>query len=297
MTRYVPNHFSAVLTISKNVNCASNVVILDHRHYNSNQTLHHPVQFPRFQLKVIADDFPKVYMGIKMTSMFCNFQLSVILLSNLDTLTTEDEVLNNFRTKPHLASIPIKTVKILRDPVTSISNGLCYIETNNVDEAIKFFSTLTHDALKIDRRTGKTRRYNNPQIQAYILKLNRFLVSVAYGRAFFFTTPKNNSVAVSALAAAQWTNCASAFPPSTSTSNVLPKAPCEEIKTEVLFFNLKISKLSDIAYPTYTLHKFLSGNYRMMWKKCLIILPNCIQRHWKNTRQMLFIIDSTTRNK
>ena len=54
-----------------------------------------------------------------------------------------------------MACIPIKTVKIAREPGTSLSRGLCYVEANNVSEASRLFSTLTQEVLEIDGRIGK----------------------------------------------------------------------------------------------------------------------------------------------
>lgn len=53
-----------------------------------------------------------------------------------------------------MACIPIKNVKIAREPGTCISRGLCYLEANNVSEASRLFSVLTQDTLEIEGRVG-----------------------------------------------------------------------------------------------------------------------------------------------
>lgn len=80
--------------------------------------------------------------------------VAAIILSNLDTLTTEEGVLQAFQSKPNMAGIPIKTVKIAREPGTCLSRGICYVEANNVSEASRLFAVLTQEILEIDGRTG-----------------------------------------------------------------------------------------------------------------------------------------------
>ncbi|ODM92180.1 RNA-binding protein 5-A [Orchesella cincta] len=132
---------------------------------------------------------------------------STIILSNLDTLTTEEGVLQSFQCRPTMACIPIKNVKIAREPGTCLSRGICYVEANNVSEASRLFTVLSQETLEIDGRA----------------------VSAAYGKTSNpATLLKNSNAAAAALAAAQWTN-------SSSTMAVEAPAvgpPCTEVKTD-----------------------------------------------------------------
>lgn len=78
----------------------------------------------------------------------------MIILSNLDTLTTEEGVLQAFQSKPSMACIPIKNVKVAREPGTCLSRGVCYVEANNVSEASRLFMVFSQEALEIDGRIG-----------------------------------------------------------------------------------------------------------------------------------------------
>lgn len=64
---------------------------------------------------------------------------NTVLLRGLDTLTTEASVLECIQT---LSALPIRSVRIGRDPVTNTSLGVCYIEMNCVIDA-----TYLHNAL------------------------------------------------------------------------------------------------------------------------------------------------------
>ena len=52
-----------------------------------------------------------------------------VILSGLDALTTEDSVLNILGS---LTKLPMKSVRIGRDPLTNMSRGVCYVEMNSV---------------------------------------------------------------------------------------------------------------------------------------------------------------------
>ena len=54
---------------------------------------------------------------------------SSVLLSGLDVLTTEDSVLNVLGP---LTKLPLKSVRIGRDPATTMSRGVCYVEMNSI---------------------------------------------------------------------------------------------------------------------------------------------------------------------
>ncbi len=76
------------------------------------------------------------------------------MLMNLDTLTTEEGVLQAFELRSDLASIPIKNVRISRESITSLSRGVCYLETNNVSDAVRLHGSLSLDLLEVDGRKG-----------------------------------------------------------------------------------------------------------------------------------------------
>lgn len=79
-----------------------------------------------------------------------------IILGNLDTLTTEADVLQAFQLRDDVARLPIKSVKIVREPVTTISKGICYVEANCISEAVSLFSVLSNGDLIIGGRKGKS---------------------------------------------------------------------------------------------------------------------------------------------
>jgi RNA-binding protein 5/10 len=76
------------------------------------------------------------------------------MMFELDTLTTEEGVLQAFQARPSLASIPIKSVRISRDSLTSVSKGVCYVESNNVADAIRLLAILNRESFEIDGRKG-----------------------------------------------------------------------------------------------------------------------------------------------
>ncbi|KAH7976030.1 hypothetical protein HPB52_008276 [Rhipicephalus sanguineus] len=57
---------------------------------------------------------------------------NTLLLRNLDVLTTEERVL---AVLGQTTNVPIKSLKVARDPVTGVSRGFCYVELHTVSEA------------------------------------------------------------------------------------------------------------------------------------------------------------------
>jgi len=108
-----------------------------------------------------------------------------VLLSGLDALTTEDSVLN---TLGPLTKLPLKSVRIGRDPLTNMSRGVCYVEMNSVVDSMFLHNQLIADPPYID---GKQ-------------------VEVSYhkqaGPQVVCNTSQNQAAANSAMEAAQWTN-------------------------------------------------------------------------------------------
>jgi len=108
-----------------------------------------------------------------------------VLLSGLDALTTEDSVLN---TLGPLTKLPLKSVRIGRDPLTNMSRGVCYVEMNSVVDSMFLHNQLIADPPLIDGRQ----------------------VEVSYhkqaGPQVVTNTSQNQAAANSAMEAAQWTN-------------------------------------------------------------------------------------------
>lgn len=84
------------------------------------------------------------------------FTIAAVLLRNLDTLTTEDNVLGALQNIPGVAQLPIKSVRVGRDPLNNISRGICYLDMNNTGDAMRLFAGLSSfQGLQIDGRDGK----------------------------------------------------------------------------------------------------------------------------------------------
>jgi len=111
---------------------------------------------------------------------------NTVLLSGLDALTTEDAVLNVLGP---LTKLPLKSVRIGRDPLTTMSRGVCYVEMNSVVDSMFLHNQLLADPPMID---GKTVEVGYHKQQA--------------GHQMVSNASQNNAAANSALAAAQWTN-------------------------------------------------------------------------------------------
>lgn len=78
------------------------------------------------------------------------YPTNTVLLRGLDTLTTESNVLETIQ---DLSNLPIKSVRIGRDPVTNTSLGVCYIEMNYVMDATFLHNALLMATPEIDSKT------------------------------------------------------------------------------------------------------------------------------------------------
>ncbi|XP_039293900.1 RNA-binding protein 5 [Nilaparvata lugens] len=79
----------------------------------------------------------------------CAHPTNTVLLRGLDALTTEENVLKCIQT---VSTLPIKSVRIGRDPVMNTSRGVCYIEMNSVVEAVHLHNSLLLSPIKIDNK-------------------------------------------------------------------------------------------------------------------------------------------------
>lgn len=78
-------------------------------------------------------------------------------MRNLDALTTEDRVLSVLPTVPGVATLPIKSVRIGRDPLSNISRGVCYLDMNNTGDAMRLYAGLCElGRLDIDGKEGSS---------------------------------------------------------------------------------------------------------------------------------------------
>jgi len=110
---------------------------------------------------------------------------NTVLLSGLDALTTEDSVLNVLGP---LTTLPLKNVKIGRDPLTSMSRGVCYVEMNSVVDSMFLHNQLIAAPPSIDGKVVEV---------SYHKQLNTQIIS---------NSSQNQAAANSALEAAQWSN-------------------------------------------------------------------------------------------
>ena len=70
-----------------------------------------------------------------------------MFLRGLDALSTEDSVLNCLM---RLTQLPIKSIRIGRDPLTQTSRGVCYVEMNSVVDAMFLHNQLLGEPPTID---------------------------------------------------------------------------------------------------------------------------------------------------
>ncbi|BES93249.1 RNA-Hypothetical protein protein [Nesidiocoris tenuis] len=77
---------------------------------------------------------------------------NTVLLRGLDTLTTEENVLHSIKS---LSSLPIRSVRVGRDAATGVSRGVCYLEMNNVVDAMYLHNTLQSSNLTVDDKQPK----------------------------------------------------------------------------------------------------------------------------------------------
>ncbi len=72
-----------------------------------------------------------------------------VMLKGLDLSTTEENVLKAIQT---VSALPIRSVRIGRDKMTNVSKGVCYLEMNNVSDAMYLHNTLLTEKMRIDGR-------------------------------------------------------------------------------------------------------------------------------------------------
>ncbi|ROT72263.1 RNA-binding protein 10 [Penaeus vannamei] len=78
----------------------------------------------------------------------CTYPTNTLLLRGLDVLSTEESVLQGIQ---HVGSdLPIRSVRIGRDPLTNTSRGVCYIELNSVLDSMQLHNKLAHAPPTID---------------------------------------------------------------------------------------------------------------------------------------------------
>ena len=76
--------------------------------------------------------------------------LAALLLRGLDVLSTEESVLQGIQ---HAGSdLPIRSVRIGRDPLTNTSRGVCYIELNSVLDSMQLHNKLAHAPPTIENK-------------------------------------------------------------------------------------------------------------------------------------------------
>lgn len=76
--------------------------------------------------------------------------IPALLLRGLDVLSTEESVLQGIQ---HAGSdLPIRSVRIGRDPLTNTSRGVCYIELNSVLDSMQLHNKLAHSPPTIDNK-------------------------------------------------------------------------------------------------------------------------------------------------
>lgn len=78
----------------------------------------------------------------------CTYPTNILLLRGLDVLSTEESVLTAIQ---HVGSdLPIRSVRIGRDPLTNTSRGVCYLDLNSVLDSMQLHNKLAHSPLTID---------------------------------------------------------------------------------------------------------------------------------------------------
>ena len=112
--------------------------------------------------------------------------VSAVLLSGLDTLTTEDSVLGVLGP---VTKLPLKNVKIGRDPPTGMSRGVCYVEMNSVVDAMFLHNQLIASPPCIDGRVVEV-SYHKQSGAVQVVS----------------SSGQHQAAALSALEAAQWSN-------------------------------------------------------------------------------------------
>merc|ERR1719397_1750415 len=146
---------------------------------------------------------------------------NTVLLSGLDALTTEDAVLN---TLGPLTKLPLKSVRVARDSLTSMSRGVCYVEMNSVVDAMFLHNQLLADPPAIEGKIVEVGYHKQP------------------GRELDRTATVNNAAANSALAAAQWTN---------NKSTEAKKAENSESASDRKFTDEELDKMAEYSANLY----------------------------------------------
>lgn len=80
----------------------------------------------------------------------CNYPTYKLVLRGLDVLSTEEGVLQAIQ---HACTdLPIKSVRIGRDPLTNLSRGVCFVELDSVYDAMTLFNKLMSRPPTIDNK-------------------------------------------------------------------------------------------------------------------------------------------------
>lgn len=206
--------------------------------------------------------------------------VTAIVLGNLSTLTTEEDILRAFELRSELSTIPMRCVKIRKSNDTSVSCGTCYVELNNVTDSIRLYSALKEIPLLIEGREGllEIRSYS---YSSHNLR-NKFYISasVSYSK----TTRKMQVkpiVAEQALAAAQWSVSAES-PGFYNPVSIYSKASRHVV---YLLSNESQEKIEELAKYSATLyantpeeHERYLAYYREYYRKvtliCSLIVDN-----------------------
>nr|SVE82217.1 EOG090X0FA0 [Daphnia magna] len=155
---------------------------------------------------------------------------TAVLLRNMDVLTNEDRVLSILQSVPGVATLPIKSVRIGRDPLNNISRGVCYLEMNNTNDAMRLFAGLSDvGCLEIDGREVMV---------SYCKQGNTSLPVASVSNATNSLAPAG----VTAVAAAQW---------SVSNANSSSQAATLSSNGEVNFTASEIPRLAEYSASLY----------------------------------------------
>ncbi|KAK2716914.1 RNA-binding protein 5-like [Artemia franciscana] len=84
-----------------------------------------------------------------------NHPTNTVMLRSLDTLVTEEAVVAKLAGIPEIASLSIKSARIGKDPVTKAHRGICYLEMNNVMDAMKLYQALTSNPLQFEEKQAQ----------------------------------------------------------------------------------------------------------------------------------------------
>ena len=76
---------------------------------------------------------------------------NTLLLRGLDPLSTEETVLSRLQRQTQL---PIRSVRLGRDPVTGASRGFCYLELGSVVDAMQLSQQLQSEPLVVEGRSA-----------------------------------------------------------------------------------------------------------------------------------------------